>query len=51
MNLQQNSLILPGDRNQQQNRLDYRKHFLGERDIYINAYEKAKRYKLKKVEK
>ena len=28
MNLQQNSLI-PGVRNQQQNRLDYRKHFLG----------------------
>ena len=29
MNLQQNSLILPGVRNQKQNRLDYRKHFLG----------------------
>ena len=28
VNLQQNSLI-PGVRNQQQNRLDYRKHFLG----------------------
>ena len=48
MNLQQNSLILPGVRNQQQNRLDYRKHFLGGRGIYINAYENYLKIQTKK---